>query len=274
MNALRVGIVGTGMMGAPMGRHLVEAGFSVTAYDVSAEALQQAADVGADTAGSPAALAEVSDVTLVIVRSDEEVRSVCADADGLFEGAARGSVLVICSSVLPATCEEIGRQAQSHGVEVLDAPLTGGPRRAEDATLTLLVGGAESSLAKARPVLDTVGSTLHHLGGLGSGQIGKTVNNVIHWGEVVVITEALALGAALGVNVSTLRPALIDASVDSRTLREIHLMKLTWPEKDLVNALSIADDVGQELDVAELVREKMRGINPDRVAKLLNDQGW
>lgn len=270
----RAGLVGLGLMGAPMSQHVLSAGLELTCCDLDVEALAEAERRGAHTVEHPAAVAQASDVSLVVVPSDEDVREVCLGEHGLLSGASTGSVIVICSSVTPQTCVDIAEAASAVGVEVLDAPLTGGIRGAEQGNLTLLVGGSPTTLETARPVLESFSRALHVLGPVGSGQVGKTVNNVIHWGEIVVITEALALGAKLGVDVTKLRPALSDASVDSRTLRELETMRFTWPDKDLLNALEMAEGVGAPLPAARLVREEMRSITPERVAHLLNDEGW
>jgi 3-hydroxyisobutyrate dehydrogenase-like beta-hydroxyacid dehydrogenase len=270
----RVGQIGLGLMGGPIARHLLAAGFELTCYDIDDQVLQSARSSGASAAGGPAEVAERSDVTAVIVPTNQDAHDVCLGEDGLVAGAADGSVIVLLSSLLPGTCAEIRERAAPAGVEVIDAPMTGGIPAAEDGTLTLLVGGDAATLGKARPVLEAFSTSIHHLGDIGSGQVGKTVNNLIHWGEIVVITEALALGAKLGVEVSKLRPALQDASVDSRTLRELETMRFTWHAKDLADALRMGEQVGASMPAAELARERMQEISPERVARLLSDRDW
>lgn len=261
-------------MGAPMSRHVLAAGLPLTCVDLDPDTLAEAERHGARTAGTPGEVAASSDVTVVVVPTDDDVRQVCVGEHGILSGANEGHVIAICSSVTPATCVAVAEAAAAHGVAVIDAPLTGGIRGAERGDLTLLVGGDPAVVDRARPVLETFSDTIHVLGPLGAGQIGKTVNNVIHWGEIVVITEALALGAELGLDIERLRPALSDASVDSRTLRELETMRFTWPEKDLLNAFEMADTVGIPLTTARHVREQMRGITPERVARLLDENTW
>jgi 3-hydroxyisobutyrate dehydrogenase-like beta-hydroxyacid dehydrogenase len=115
---------------------------------------------------------------------------------------------------------------------------------------------------------------IHHLGPVGAGQVGKTVHNLIHWAEVAAITEALALGQRLGVPVTRLRAALVDAGVDSRTLRELHTMRFTWWRKDLADAAAMADRAGQPLPLARLVDRLMEDVTVERVHALLDDKGW
>lgn len=271
---IRAGLIGLGLMGGPVARHLVHAGFALTCHDIDPEAVARAVEAGASSAPTPAGVAADSDVVLVIVPTNDDARTVVAGEDGLLSGAAPGSVIVLCSSLTQTTCRELADAAQERGVALIDAPMTGGIRGAENATMTLLAGGDEAALDRARPVLQAISTAIHHLGPIGAGQVGKTVNNLIHWGEIVVITEALALGAKLGVDVTRLRPALMDASVDSRTLRELEHMKFTWHAKDLADALEMAEQAGQAMPAAELAQREMRAITPDRVARLLADEDW
>src|SRR5665811_2050293 len=213
---LRVGLIGLGLMGGPISKRFLSKGLPLTCYDIDEAALADARRRGASTAINPAEVARGSDATFVIVPTADDARSVCLGEDGLLAGAAEGSVIVLCSSLKPAVCAEVG-------------------------TMTLLVGGDEGALEKARPAMEAIATVVHHLGPIGAGQIGKTVNNLIHWGEVVVITESLALGAKLGVDPSSLRPALIDASVDSRSIRALETMRLTWHAKDLADAMEMAE---------------------------------
>lgn len=260
-----VGLVGLGMMGRPAAELLAAAGHPTFAYDVDAGALAAVAAHGVRGVDGLPQLARRCDVVLVMVPSDQDVLDVCT---GLLEGARRGSVLLICSSVTPETCRRVAAAAEPHGVDVLDAALTGGVRAAEAGTVNLLVGGDAAVLDRVRPALAPWTGTVHHLGGLGAGQVGKTVNNLCHWGQLSAIVEALRLGRALGVEPALLREALLDSPVASRTLAEMHLMKLTWHAKDLANAFRMAQTVDQPLRVAHVVEEAMAHITVQDIADL------
>jgi 3-hydroxyisobutyrate dehydrogenase len=210
----------------------------------------------------------------VFVPSDDDVRTVCSGEDGLLAGAQPGSVIAICSSALPETCEAIAAEGAAEGVDVLDAALTGGVRGAEAGEINLLVGGDEAVLERIRPTLEPWCGSVHHLGGLGAGQVGKTVNNLVHWAQISAINEALRFGQRLGVAPSKLREALKDGPTDSRTLCEIELMRFTWHKKDLGNAFAMAQTVEPpiELPVAATAREAMLKITVDTVAALLRDE--
>jgi 3-hydroxyisobutyrate dehydrogenase-like beta-hydroxyacid dehydrogenase len=248
-----VGVVGLGAMGGPVAGHLLAAGFEVHGNDLDPEAVERLARLGAAPAASASALAARCDVALVFVPTDDDVLRV---ADGLLASARAGAAVLICSSVRPATCVAVA-DAAPPGVGVLDAALTGGVRAAVRGRINLLVGGEAALLDRVRPVLAPWTAAVHHLGPLGAGQVGKTANNLIHWAQISAITEALRLAKAHGLDVGTVRRALTDGPADSRTLRELELMRLTWWDKDLENAARMAEAVGVDLPVAAVSRAVM-----------------
>lgn len=267
-NEYAVGLVGLGMMGRPAAELLARAGHATVAYDVDPAVVAEVGAAGVSAAATLPQLAARCDVVLVMVPSDADVLEVCTGPGGLLEEARPGSVLVICSSVTPDTCRVVAAAARARASDVLDAALTGGVRAAEAGTINLLVGGDLAVLDRIRHSLEPWTGTVHHLGALGAGQIGKTVNNLCHWGQVSAIVEALRLGRALGVEPALLREALLDSPVASRTLKEMELMKLTWHAKDLDNALRMAATVDQPLPVAHVVREAMQSITVADIADL------
>lgn len=271
---VRAGVIGLGLMGGPIAANILAAGIPVAAHDLDAAALDGAVSRGARRAVDAADVAADSDVVLVIVPTADDVRDVCLGERGVLAGARPGTVVVLMSSLRPETCEELARLAEPAGVTVIDAPMTGGVRAAVEGTMMLVVGGDVEALGRARPVLDAISAHVHHLGPVGAGQVGKLVNNLIHWGEVVVLTEALSLAAALGVRVSALREALMDGPTDSRHLRELGLMKFTWHRKDLADVLQLAASIGREVPSARFSQERMLDITPERVLALLEDRGW
>lgn len=263
-----VGLIGLGAMGRPAAEFLARSGLPTFCYDEDRAVLDRTADHGAHPAGSVPELAAASGVVLVMVPSDQDVIDVCSPDTGVLSTARPGSVLLICSSVTPDTCRLVAEQAAPRGVRVLDAALTGGVRAAEAGEINLLVGGDEQTLDRIRPQLAPWTSTVHHLGPLGSGQVGKTVNNLCHWGQLSAIVEALRLGRALGVAPAKLRAALLDGPAASRTIAEMELMRLTWYRKDLANAMLMAASAGRELPVATTVREAMEHITVADIADL------
>lgn len=264
-----VGVVGLGAMGGPIARHLLDAGVEVVVADLDAGAVATCAQAGARTAQDLPDLAAHSDVVLVVVATDEEVLAVCSGDRGLLAACRPGTAVLLCSSVRPDTCADV-RDAAPRGVAVLDAALTGGVRGSENGSINLLVGGDAVVLDRLRPILAPWTSSVHHLGPLGAGQVGKTVNNLVHWAQISAITEALELGRRYGLDVPTLRRALMDGPTDSRTLREMEQMRFTWHAKDLANAEAMAARVDLPLPVAETVREVMKRTTVEDVAALLS----
>lgn len=264
---LVVGVVGLGAMGAPVAGHLARAQIPVVVADLDDDAVRTSVALGASAAIDLPELASRSDVVLVVVATDEDVLTVCLD-QGMLRRCRPGTAVLLCSSVRPDTCAAVGRAAPE-GVAVLDAALTGGVRGAESGRINVLVGGDADVLARIRPVLAPWTSSVHHLGTLGAGQVGKTVNNLVHWAQISAITEALELGRRYGLDVPTLRRALMDGPTDSRTLRELEQMRFTWHAKDLANARAMAAAVGLALPVADTARDVMEGVTVQGVADLL-----
>lgn len=263
-----VGVIGLGAMGAPVVRYLLAADVPVQVHDLDVAAVERAVALGARPVESPQEAARGADLVAVFVPTDDDVRSVCLEGGGLLAGCADGAVVLLCSSVRPETCQAVA-EAAPRGVAVLDAALTGGVRGAESGEINLLVGGDAEVLDRIRPLLEPWTRAVHHLGPLGAGQVGKTANNLVHWAQISAITEALELARRGGVSVPVLRAALQDGPTDSRTLRELEQMRLTWHAKDLANTAALAARVGMDIPVAETARRVMATTTVDDVARLL-----
>jgi 3-hydroxyisobutyrate dehydrogenase-like beta-hydroxyacid dehydrogenase len=263
-----VGVVGLGAMGGPIAGHLLGAGIEVVVADLDAELVRTYVEAGASAAAGLHDLGARCDVVLVVVTTDEDVLAVCGGEAGLLSGCRPGTSVLLCSSVRPDTCAAVTGAAPDD-VSVLDAALTGGVRGAEDGTINLLVGGDPEVLRTLAPVLEPWTSSVHHLGPLGAGQVGKTVNNLVHWAQISAITEALELGRRYGLDVPTLRRALMDGPTASRTLRDMEHMRFTWHAKDLANADVMAAAVELPLPVAQVAREVMKQVTVARVHELL-----
>lgn len=265
---LTLAVIGLGAMGFPVARHLLGAGVRVVVRDLDEAAVEAACKLGAKPAPSSADAAREAEAVAVFVPTDRDVLDVCLGSEGALAGAGDGAVVLLCSSVRPDTCREIAAAAPA-GVHVLDAALTGGVRAAEAGEVNLLVGGDPDVLDRIRPLLEPWTAAVHLLGRLGSGQVGKTANNLVHWAQICAITEALELARRCGVDVAILRRALMDGPTDSRTLRELEQMRLTWHAKDLANAAAIARDVELDIPMAEAARAVMRGITVTDISRLL-----
>jgi len=261
----KVGMVGLGAMGRPIAGFIAAAGFEVLAYDASPEATAAENVHVVDTLDAVAQ----ADAVIVIVPTDDDVIEVVSGEGGLFAQGREGLIVVISASVRPQTCRDLAEAAAARGMHVIDAALTGGVRGAESGQINLLVGGPSEIADRVGPVFRAFATNYHVLGGVGSGQIAKSANNLIHWAQIVAIDEAMRLAAGLGVEPATLRRALQEGPTDSRTLRELEFMRFTWYRKDIEIARDLAADVGGSLPVAELSLKLMEGVTVASVAKLL-----
>jgi len=231
-----VGVIGVGVMGGPIAGHLLKGGYRLTVYDVKPELMADLEKRGARPATSPKDLGAGSDLVLVIVVDDAQVKEVCLGPDGVLAGARAGAVVAICSTVQPATCREIGSAARSRGIHVLDAPMIRGAAAAAEGKLLLMVGGDAAVLERCRPAFSTFAPDLCHLGELGSGQVGKIVNNLILWACLVATREGLDLARSQRVDLRVLRDALLMSSADNFVLREwdrVAGQPKWWDQKDL-----------------------------------------
>jgi 3-hydroxyisobutyrate dehydrogenase-like beta-hydroxyacid dehydrogenase len=253
-----VGVAGLGAMGRPIATRLAAHGFPVLGLDphVTLAGVRRVDRLDA------------ADLVLVVVPTDDDVTAVVTDL--LAAPHPRpGQVVAICSSVRPETCRSLAGAAAEHGVDLLDVALTGGIRGAEGGTLNLLVGGDPAVAARLEDVFAVIASGYHVLGPVGAGQVGKAAGNLIHWAEIVAIVESFRLAEAYGVKPAALRDALQQGGTDSRTLRELELMKFTWWAKDIDVAAAMAAAAGEHLPVAELSRRLMPAVTVDSVRELL-----
>jgi len=267
-----VGVIGLGRMGLPMARHLAAAGFAVWGCDIDPERRAALAGAGGRATDSPRALGEVCDAVLVMVADDAQVIDVALGPAGHLEAARAGSVLIIASSVTPETCARIADAARARRVGVLDAPVTMGQRAAEAGTLTVLVGGPRELFERCRPIFAAIGEHVFHLGEqVGAGQVAKMANNLLLWTGVAGVHAAFSLARRLGIRPTLLREALLASSADSFVLREMDLITLAWPEKDLAQLAAMADDAGIALPLVGYVRELIRGVTREDLRRLCSD---
>jgi len=197
---MQIGFVGLGTMGGPMARRLAEQGHRVTGYDVDAARVGRAREGGVTLAASPAGAAESADAVLSSLPDPAALRRAYLGPDGVLSTVKKGATLIDLSTVDPDTWREVAAAAQAKGVDALDAPVSGGPAEAGSGKLVFLIGGETAVLDRCRPLLLTLGTEIHHVGPLGSGQIIKLVNNVMSIGNVAVAAEAMVLGVKAGMD--------------------------------------------------------------------------
>jgi 3-hydroxyisobutyrate dehydrogenase-like beta-hydroxyacid dehydrogenase len=211
----QVGFVGAGRMGGPMVRRLVEAGHQVRALGRSVEKRREVSELGAQPVTDVADVGADADVVVVCVFTDEQVQQVCLESV-LLSTMRPGAVLVIHTTGSPRTAESVATEAASHGVDVIDAPVSGGPHDIAVGQVTLFVGGSDDAVEQARPVLASYGDPILHVGPIGSGQGVKLVNNTLFAAQIGLLREAVRLGDRLGVDERQLLDAIGHGSAASR----------------------------------------------------------
>jgi 3-hydroxyisobutyrate dehydrogenase-like beta-hydroxyacid dehydrogenase len=205
------GFIGLGSQGAGMAQRIIDEGVPTTLWARNPSSLASFRG-RATVATSPAELGQLSDVVGVCVTDDDAVREVALGPTGLLAGMRAGSVLAIHSTIGTATCSELDEAATGHGVTVIDAPVSGGGAAAAAGTLTVYVGGCLEGVERARPVLDTYGDPVLHMGGLGSGLRTKLINNVLNAAQFGLAHDAMVVGGALGLDPDLLGRALTSGS--------------------------------------------------------------
>jgi 2-hydroxy-3-oxopropionate reductase len=238
---------------------LVEAGHDVTVLGRSAEKRTAIAQLGADAVADVAEVTAHADAVVVCVFTDEQVRQICLD-DGLLATMSPGSALVVHTTGSPHTVETIAIRAAPHDVDVIDAPVSGGPHNAAAGALTLFVGGADEAVARVRPLLACYSDPVLHVGPLGAGQKVKLVNNALFAAQIGLLSGSVELGARLGVPESTLLNSLPHGSAASRVVDIVAgggsvaafiEMAGAFVGKDVAMARSIAAELGSDLGVLD-----------------------
>jgi 3-hydroxyisobutyrate dehydrogenase-like beta-hydroxyacid dehydrogenase len=197
----RVGVVGLGVMGRPMAANLLAAGFRVTVHNRSPGPVAELVAKGAAAGESPADVARRSDAVITMVPDTPDVEAVLFGTAGVAEGSAPGSAVVDMSTISPAATERFAVRLAERGVEMLDAPVSGGEKGAIAGTLAIMVGGKAEVFARCRPVLDALGTHVVHMGPCGNGQRTKLVNQVIGGLHLVALAEGLAFAREAGLDV-------------------------------------------------------------------------
>jgi 3-hydroxyisobutyrate dehydrogenase-like beta-hydroxyacid dehydrogenase len=215
---LRVGFVGLGSQGGPMARRIVDAGFPTTLWARRPATLEAFTSTPARPARSLADLGRVSDVVGVCVVNDADVRSVLLGPEGILGAMHEGAMIVIHSTIHPDTCLELAHVARSHGVSMIDAPVSGGGLAAAAGKLLVLVGGTAMDVERARPVLSTFGDPVVHLGMLGSGLLAKLINNALMVAQLGLADDALRIGTVLELDPAALIEVLSHGSGSSFSL--------------------------------------------------------
>ncbi len=263
-----IGFAGIGIMGAGMAANLVKAGFDVSVWNRTRSKAEAVA--GAEVADSPADLARRSPVVMLCVSDSPDVVELVEGPEGLLAGLSEGSLVVDHSTISPGVTVELSARVADQGASWLDAPVSGGSEGAARGTLSIMVGGSEADLSRARPFLEAVGSTITHVGGVGSGQMVKIVNQILVVVNQLAASEALLLAEAAGLDLAATLTAVEGGAAGSWMLsnRGPQMIERDWrpgftidlQQKDLRLALDAADQVGVPLLGTALVFQLYRAL--------------
>jgi len=276
----KVGFIGLGLMGLPMARNVLRAGYQLTVYNRTAAKAGALVAEGAQQADTPAEVAQRSDSVVTMVTDSADVLEVVEGEHGLLSGASSGLTWIDMSTISPDVTRRLGAAAAARGVEALDAPVSGGPPGAEAGTLSIMVGGKQEVFDACLPLLATMGKSIVRVGDLGSGQVTKACNQIVIAATLSGIAEALVMGAKAGVDPVLIRQALMGGYAGSRLL-EVHgerMIRHTFEpgffvrlhNKDLHIALQMARSLSVSAPVTALAAQHFNALIADGDGELDN----
>jgi 3-hydroxyisobutyrate dehydrogenase len=267
---VRVGFVGLGTMGGAMAANAARAGFEVSAWNRTPGRATELEDLGIRLLDSAAAVAAASEIIITIVSDTPDVEAVLFGRGGVAEGAKAGSLVVDMSTISPSATRDFATRLAAGGVAMLDGPVSGGSEGAKKGTLSIFIGGAAADLERARPVLQSLGTTITHVGPIGAGQAVKAVNQVILAGTYLGVAEGIVLAIKAGLDVEQTVAALSGGAAQSWVLanRSGRMLENDYPlgfkvalhRKDLGIALSMARELGASLPVSALCEALEAGL--------------
>ena len=266
----RIGLVGAGRMGLAMLKHLLKHGYPVVVCDNDDKQLSKARAAGAAVVQAPAEVARAADFVIIAVGYDDEVNAVALGTDGLIAHLAPAAIIAVSSTTKPDTVKALDQRARDRGIDVLDAPICRGRFAADEGTLLALVGGKAEVVERGRAVYCCFCSDYEHLGDVGQGQVGKTLNNLLLWINAVGLIEAGRLAESTGIDLGKLRHALLMSSGGSDALKGWDHVSFTWALKDMQIVADLADKAGLSLPITgavkELVKEarRIKATNPPK----------
>jgi len=266
----KIGFIGLGVMGMPMAKNLLKAGYPVTVWNRTTSKMREPVSLGAKAANSPKEVAEKSDVAIIMVGDSPDVEAVVLGPSGVLEGAKQGLIVVDMSSISPTTTRHIAEVLAERGVKMLDAPVSGGDIGAQEATLSIMVGGPKEVYEECLLIFKVLGKQITYMGETGSGQAAKLCNQVICALHIQAVCEGLILGAKLGLDLERLLQVVTTGYANSRILSHLGPkiinrdfrpgFKMHHQLKDLKNALTTAASLKLPLPCTALVCQLFRSV--------------
>lgn len=270
---MRIGFIGLGIMGKPMVKNLLQAGYEVSVYDVIPENVAQAVTYGAEARGSSKAVAEECKIIITMLPNSPHVKTVVMGECGILEGAEEGTILIDMSSIAPLASQEIQKECAKKGVKMLDAPVSGGEPKAIDGTLSIMVGGDQEVFDEVYDILMVMGGSAVLCGGIGAGNTTKLANQVIVALNIAAVSEAFMLSTKAGVDPVKVFDAIKGGLAGSTVMNAKVPMitegnfnpgfKIDLHIKDLNNALETGHEVGAPLPLTASVMEMLQVLRMD-----------
>ena len=267
---MKIGFVGLGIMGKPMAKNLLKAGYEVVAYDIVGEALAEVVSEGAESGESPKDVAQKTTLIITMLPDGPDVEKVVLGTNGVLEGAQSGSVIIDMSSISPIVAKNVYSECKKKGIELLDAPVSGGEPGAISGTLAIMVGGSKTVFDKYLPVMEVLGKSVVLAGDIGAGNITKLANQIMVAVNIAGMGEALVLAAKAGVDPSVVFEAVRGGLAGSSVLEAKGPMvldgnfkpgfRIRLHQKDLNNALITAKELGVTVPLTGLVQQMITSL--------------
>lgn len=278
---MKMGFIGLGIMGKPMSKNLIKAGYNLVVFDINKESVKEVMAAGAEEGLSSKDVAEKTDIIISMLPNSPHVKAAVMGKGGILEGAKKGSILIDMSSIAPLASKEIAKACEEKGIEMLDAPVSGGEPKAIDGTLSIMVGGKKEIFDRVYDILTKMGKSVVLCGDIGAGNTTKLANQIIVALNIAAMSEALVLGTKSGVDPETIYKAIRGGLAGSTVLDAKAPMvlegnfkpgfKIDLHIKDLANAIETGHEVGVPLPLTNLIMEEMQALKVD--GKGQNDHG-
>lgn len=270
---MKIGFIGLGIMGKPMVRNLLKAGYEVIVYDIIKENVENVVASGAKAAPSTKSLSEQCRMLITMLPNSPHVKTVVMGKGGILEGAQAGSILIDMSSIAPATSQEVFKACAERGIKMLDAPVSGGEPKAIDGTLSIMVGGDKGVFDEVHDILLTMGSSVVYCGSIGAGNTTKLANQIIVACNIAACAEAFTLSRKAGVDPAVVFQAIRGGLAGSTVMdAKVPMMldgnfkpgfKVDLHIKDLNNALETGHSFGSPLPLTAEVMEMLQTLHAD-----------
>ena len=277
----KIGFIGLGIMGKPMSKNLIKAGYDLTVCDINSAAVNELVALGARFAATPKDVAAQTEIVITMLPNSPQVKAVILGKDGVIDGARPGTLVVDMSSIAPLAAQEVAKALADKGIRMLDAPVSGGEPKAIDGSLSIMIGGDAAAFDEALPILKCLGASAVRVGDIGAGNVTKLANQVIVALNIAALSEAMTLVTKAGVDpelvfnaikgglagstvMNAKTPLMLDRKFDPGFRINLHI-------KDLNNALETAHEVGVPLPLTAGVMEIMQALKVDGCGD--NDHG-